>query len=179
MLKSEKDDSFRNINLRYRRALEAYFHRRVGNHAEAEDLAQEVFLRLIPKMRTSDVENKNAYIFKVATNLLRDRARRQKSHCESTHFSIDTLVDGEDGPRGPSERSLADERGPERIMLSRERLETLLLALDELGERTRSIFLMFRLENMKQKDIATTLGISVSAVEKHVVKALCHLSERL
>jgi RNA polymerase sigma-70 factor (ECF subfamily) len=51
--------------------------------------------------------------------------------------------------------------------------------LRDLPERTRTIFLLFRLENMKQREIADMLGISVRTVEQHVVRASVHLRDRL
>jgi RNA polymerase sigma factor (sigma-70 family) len=53
-----------------------------------------------------------------------------------------------------------------------------LRTLDELGPRTRDIFVLFRLERMKQKDIAALLGIGQGTVEKHVMKAVLHLAAR-
>ena len=67
---------------------------------------------------------------------------------------------------------------PERVLLSEESLADVLRSLEELGELTRKIFILFRLENMKQKDIAALYGIGQSTVEKHVVKAVVHLAKR-
>jgi len=69
-------------------------------------------------------------------------------------------------------------RSPERVLLSEDALGEVLQALQELGELTRNIFILFRLESMKQKDIATLYGISQSTVEKHVMKAVLHLATR-
>ena len=52
-------------------------------------------------------------------------------------------------------------------------------ALREAPERTRSIFLLYRVEQMKKRDIAETYGISTSAVDKHLMKAMAHLWKRL
>jgi RNA polymerase sigma factor (sigma-70 family) len=52
-------------------------------------------------------------------------------------------------------------------------------ALREMPERTRTIFILFRLENMKQREIADMLGISVRTVEQHVIRASAWLRERL
>jgi RNA polymerase sigma-70 factor (ECF subfamily) len=71
-----------------------------------------------------------------------------------------------------------EERSPERVLLARESLTKVLACLDELGEKTRDIFILFRLENMKQKDIAALYGIGQSTVEKHVMKAALHLAVR-
>lgn len=48
-------------------------------------------------------------------------------------------------------------------------------ALNALPERTRDIFMLVRLEHMRQRDVTQMLGISVSAVEKHLVRAMTHL----
>jgi RNA polymerase sigma-70 factor (ECF subfamily) len=53
-----------------------------------------------------------------------------------------------------------------------------LACLDALDERTKNIFILFRLEGMRQKDIAAAYGISVSTVEKHVMAAVLHLAKR-
>ena len=52
------------------------------------------------------------------------------------------------------------------------------LILDELGQRTRDIYVLFRLESMKQKEIAALFGIARSTVEKEVMKATLHLALR-
>jgi RNA polymerase sigma factor (sigma-70 family) len=73
---------------------------------------------------------------------------------------------------------LMEDLSPERVLLSEESLNDVLRTLSELGERTRDIFILFRLERMKQKDIAALLGIAQSTVEKHVMRAVMHLAER-
>ena len=67
---------------------------------------------------------------------------------------------------------VADEQPMQSEMLAaRERLENVLAGLDSLGARTREIFLMHRISGLKHRDIAARLGITVSAVEKHIAKA--------
>lgn len=175
----ELESSFNGINKRYRKALLAFFKRRGESQWDAEDLAQEVFLRLIPTMGSHDVRKRDAFIFQIATNLLRDRSRRRAARRESYHVSVDFRPQSDDPPSTQPPPVAIDELTPERIALSQEQVDQMLLALDELSERSRSIFLMFKLKGMKQKDIAEMLGISVSAVEKHIIKALCHLANRL
>jgi RNA polymerase sigma-70 factor (ECF subfamily) len=53
-----------------------------------------------------------------------------------------------------------------------------LKALDELGQRTRDIYVLFRLEAMKQREIAALYGLTVKSVEKHVMRATLHLALR-
>jgi RNA polymerase sigma-70 factor (ECF subfamily) len=64
----------------------------------------------------------------------------------------------------------------ERVVLSEEALHRVDAALLQLNERTRDVFVLNRLEQMKNREIAQMLGISESAVEKHMTKALAHLA---
>lgn len=72
-----------------------------------------------------------------------------------------------------------DPLDPHRVATGREGLVTLVRALDELPERTRKIFLLYRYEQIDRATIADSFGISVSAVEKHLSKAMTALTEKL
>src|SRR5258706_13391568 len=63
----------------YRLPLIAYFQRRVGGRDEAEDLTQEVFLRLVRRLDVETIDNPEAFVFRTAINLLRARSRRGKT----------------------------------------------------------------------------------------------------
>ena len=155
----------------------SFFLRRMQNREEAEDLTQEVFLRILRRDETVPVDNPEIYIFRIAANLLRDRARKAVTHRQGEHASLDAGV-SEFGDSGRLSAGLVEDRGPERVLLSQESLTEALRALDELGPRTRDIYMLFRIERMKQRDIAALYGMTVSAVEKHIAKAGVHLSRR-
>lgn len=159
------------LDARFRRPLMSYFLRRLGNRSEAEDLTQQVFVRVLSG-DMAELENPQAYIFTVASNLLKDRGRATlRRGGEAVPPPEDELVD-------ELLATLVEERSPERVLLGKEALASVLNALDELGERTRDIFILFRLENMKQAQIASLFGISQSTVEKHVMRATAHLALR-
>lgn len=165
------------LDARFRGPLMVYFLRRKFTRPEAEDLTQEVFVRMIGREGEVPPDNVEVYIFQVAANLLRDKARRGLTRRAEDHTSLDApaevTANGLD--RHPD---LIEDRGPERVLLAQESLAEALSALDELGERTRSIYILHRLEKMRHKEIAALLGLSVSAVEKHVIKAVAHLAQR-
>jgi RNA polymerase sigma factor (sigma-70 family) len=153
------------LNRRYRPALMAFFMRRAASHSDAEDMTQELFAKLAVA-ETGAMDNADAYIFQMAANLLRDRGRREKvraNYRASLHA-------------GPVDLEPLD---PARVLLGRESLGEVSDALRELPERTRAIFLLFRLEGMKQSELAALYGVSVSAVQKHIFKAMTHLTKRL
>lgn len=151
------------LNQRYRHALMAFFVRRIRDRNEAEDLTQEVFTRLAARS-ARPLENPDAYIFQMAANLLRDRSRRCDVRARFSHtLSLDPCAD----------REVLD---PSRVLLGREELRCVAKALEQLPLRTRSIFLLYRLENMTRSDIGGMYGMSVSGVQKHLEKAMLHLS---
>jgi RNA polymerase sigma-70 factor (ECF subfamily) len=151
-----------------RPALVRFFRRRCGKLSEAEDLAQETILRGLGAASWSSTEQAKGYIFRTAINLWRDRQRRLR-------VQDDAEVAWED--RNTLE--VSEEIAPERVLLSEEELRRVQAALLELNERTRDVFMLHRLEKLKYAAIAKTLGISVSAVEKHMSKALAHLTRRI
>lgn len=158
---------------RFRRPLVAYFHKRIGDRAEAEDLTQEVFVRLLGYVSLEAVENADAFVFKVASNLLHDRGRCALRQPQPDGLALD--------PEETDElaKCYVEDCGPERVLLGREALGAALKALDELDERTRNIFILSRVERMKQRDIAVLYGISASTVEKEVMRAMIHLVSRV
>lgn len=145
---------------RYRTALLHFFSKRTGNRADAEDLAQEVFIRIARQGDITRVEHIEGYLFQTASNLLRDRARRDATHHVHDHFSIeDSGYEGE----APSE---------ERVYEGRETIERFLSVVAEMPPRRRMVFLMHRFLGLSYGAIALKLGVSVRVVEKHMSKAL-------
>lgn len=160
------------LDARYRRALVSFFSRRIKNPADAENLAQETLLRAIRVADLGRVQHVERFVFKIAVNVLRDHQRHLRRAGAPEFVSIDDALEGDLGTQ------LVEELTPERVLLGKEHLADVLRALDELGGRTRNIFVLFRLEHMKHKEIAALYGIAQSTVEKHVMKAVLHLATR-
>jgi RNA polymerase sigma-70 factor (ECF subfamily) len=150
----------------------AFFLRRLKDHAAAEDLTQETLLRVIGAQAVTRVERAESYVFTVASNLLKDYRKK------SLRFDPGACIPIEEAAASELEAQLVEDLSPERVLLDKDSLNEALRLLDELGERTRDIFVLFRLENMKQKEIAAALGIGLSTVEKHVMRAVLHLAAR-
>jgi RNA polymerase sigma factor (sigma-70 family) len=175
--KTPSEDAFAaRLNERYRTPLMNYFLRRVRNRQDAEDLTQEVFLRILRRDDGVPLENADVFLFSIAGNLLRDRARRAGTRHAASHDSLDAQTDFHQFGRLPE--GLIEARAPDRVLMNQEQLSEVLRALDELGERTRDIFILYRLERMKHREIGALYGLSASAVEKYVRKATTHLVRR-
>jgi RNA polymerase sigma-70 factor (ECF subfamily) len=152
----------------YSGPLQGYFTRRLGHSAEVDDLVQEVFMRLSRMKGLEGVENPQAYIFQIASNLLKDRARRAGTRHDGAHEPFD-----EDNHHSGQLAS------PERMLLLREDLSALTAVLEKLPHRTRVTFILHRIEGLKYREIADALGISVSTVEKHMITAIAAITRKL
>jgi RNA polymerase sigma-70 factor (ECF subfamily) len=160
------------LSRRFRAPLLRYFEKRVSSRSEIEDLLQDVFVRLAGggEIETiARVELVEAYLFKTAANLLRDRQRRLSARAADAHEPYEESVHG-----------TADETiNPERALQSTQLLEQLLAALHELPERTRVVFTLYHLDDLSHAQIARQLGMAVSTVEKHVGRASTYLLKRI
>lgn len=152
------------LNRRWRPALMTFFLRRVRNSGEAEDLVQEVFVRML---RRGEDSAPDVYVFQIAQNLLVDRARRNRVR--------DRYREGLSAEPGRD----YDGFDPHRLAEGREQLRLLAQALGDLPERTRAIFILYRVENMSQDAIAAAFGISASAVKQHVARAMAQLVRKM
>jgi len=130
---------------------------------DAEDLAQEVFLRLWRMEDESQIRSLKAFAFKIASNLLKDRGRR--TYTRMMRNSV---------PAGALE--LADSAGePCGVVEGQQTLAAFEAAVDGMRPSSRQAFLLYRLEARSHGEIAQQMGISVSMVEKHVSTAMTAL----
>jgi RNA polymerase sigma-70 factor (ECF subfamily) len=167
------DGQAADLDRKFRAPLLAYFSKRVQSRSEAEDLTQEVFVRLLHHPDRHGGQTVEAYVFTIAANLLRDRAKSVSGSYDRTSQNVDLLVETNQYSPG-----LIEDRDPERVLVGKEAIEDVLAALGELGERTRDVFILARLEAMQHREIADMFGISVSSVEKMIMKAMVHLGAR-
>ncbi|MEP0393471.1 MAG: RNA polymerase sigma factor [Erythrobacter sp.] len=129
----------------------------------AEDLLQDARAKLLVDAGDRSVSNPVPYIFQMLANLVEDRRRSEHARKQR----------GRDwGDRGQGlEPDRADHITPEQTASDRDMLVKTLEALGEMPERTRSIFLAYRVEGKNQKQIASDHGVSLSSVEKHLQRA--------
>ncbi|MGH3427896.1 MAG: RNA polymerase sigma factor, partial [Mycobacteriales bacterium] len=147
-----------------RPALVKYFKRKTGNIAEAEDLAHDVLTRALTHARWISQDQAKGYIFRAAVNRWRDRHRRVRTRGVTVPW--DEAAEAQSATHG----------SPERVLIVNEELNQIAQALEELSVRTRTVMMLIRLEQMKVATVAEMLGISVSAVNKHLSKGIAHLA---
>jgi len=149
-----------------------YFAARLGSSAAAEDLVQDIYLKIAALGEDAVVENEAAFLYRVGANLLLDRVRQERRAM------------ARDGAWSESKRvtiggeAVADEPSAEESVDSRRRLEKLTEAVGELPPQMQRAFRLHKLEGLSHADTAGQMGISVSAVEKHISAALKALLKR-
>ncbi|MBB3103468.1 RNA polymerase sigma factor [Azomonas macrocytogenes] len=153
-----------------KKALEAFITRRTGSSQVAADLSQEAFLRLARMSSDQKIDNLPAFLFTIASNLIRDYQRQAIRH--------EQRESGEPGEDLPCPVRTAEDQ------LAYLQEETLLRdAIAALPAMTRQIFLLYHIEEHSYKDIAACLGITPRSVEYHLRRALIdcrsHIKARL
>ena len=148
---------------RLRAPLQRFFASYRLSALEIEDLTQEVFLRMIGPAAPRTLHNPEAYVFTLARNLVKDRARRLCTRAATSSISLDEVDIPSQLPT------------PEEVFECEERLEEAASVLDGLRTETRVAFLLHRLDGASYASIAQRLGVSVSMVEKHIMGALSAL----
>ncbi|WP_328805336.1 RNA polymerase sigma factor [Rhizorhabdus histidinilytica] len=147
--------------------LTRFFRRELREHDESQDLVQEAFARLAAFMSRQTLVNPAPYLQRIARNLLFERTRRRKSRMAAFHVPIGEGIDPAIGP------DQAHRIEAEDVMRIYRR------ALAELPEKTRTVFLLHRVDEMTYKEIGDRLGISVPTVQYHVARALAHIDAAL
>lgn len=149
--------------------LRRFFEKRAIPRDEIDDLVQDVFLRLASRPNLESSAHLEAYIFKSASNLLHDRHRRQITKAAAMHEVYDEDIHG----------SALAAPGPDRLLQGAQSMQQFLAALHELPERTRTVFVLYHLEELPHRQIAQRLGIAVSTIEKHMARASAYLLPRI
>ena len=167
------DDPLLEAYLERRGNLVRFLAARAGSLAVAEDLAQELYLKIAGRGRSAEVGAPTAMLYRMALNLMFDRARGEaRSAARDTAWRqvARTEVGGVD---------VADEPPADEAAASAQRLRQLIAAARDLPPQAGRAFRLHKLEGLSHAETARAMGLSVKAVEKHVSAALKALSAKL
>jgi RNA polymerase sigma-70 factor (ECF subfamily) len=141
--------------------------------ATAEDLVQDLYLKLAAMDAGAEVRAPSALLYRMAANLLVDHVRSaQRSSRRSAQWRLETRVihGGEDVVSEPA----ADE-----VVAGKERVRLLAEAVAALPPKMGQAFRLHKLEGRSQAETAQAMGVSVKMVEQHIAAAIKHLAQRL
>jgi RNA polymerase sigma-70 factor (ECF subfamily) len=150
-----------------------FFTVRLRSAAAAEDLVQDIYLRIAAVDRGVEVRNAAAYLYRAGSNLMLDKIRDERRATTRDHDWREahrTVQGGEE---------VAEEPAADDAVAARQQLAAIAAIVCELSEKTQRVFRMHKFEGLSHAEVAQALGISRSAVEKHCMAALKRLAERL
>lgn len=178
MQRFQQGDSaaFRVLLERHRGGVYNFVLRHVGNQTVAEDLLQDVFLRVVQGAHRYKLESKfTTWLYTIARNLCVDRARKMRFR---RHKSLDQPAGSDDAP--PLGDRVADTRAAtDREAIGSELQVRLASAIDSLRDEQREVFLMREYANLPFKEIADIVGVPENTVKSRMRYALEHLRSML
>jgi RNA polymerase sigma-70 factor (ECF subfamily) len=156
-----------------RDALARFLAARLGSKEDAQDVLQELYVRLETSPELSEVRDPAAYLFRMAANLANDhrRSRKRSLARDAAWASTRHMTSGNE--------TVADVPSAEASYGAKQRVEAVHGALAELSPQCRKVFLLHKFEGLSHREVAERVGISRSTVEKHMSTALKHLIRRL
>jgi RNA polymerase sigma factor (sigma-70 family) len=172
----DQDRQISEIVTEERSRLRNFIRRRVPDPADAEDILQEVFYKLVEANRLlMPIDHVTGWLFRVARNRITDLFRKQKPEAFS-----DTSVADEEGELLRIEDLLpSPDAGPEALYVRSVLLDELELALDELPDEQREVFIAHELEGRSFKELATESGVNINTLLARKRYAVLHLRELL
>ena len=165
-------DALQRIALEHGPALRRFVGARLSAHPDHEDVVQETFLRVA---RQEDVEEKlsrsldsvRSYLFSIATNVIRDSYRKAV-----TRQKYDDLTRDRARARGLDSSA-------EEVVSAQEQLGNVKAAIMRLSPECRDAFVLNRFGGLSYREVADTMNVSVSMVEKHIMRALAEIRRRV
>lgn len=172
-VRADEPGAFRELVQKYEHRLVGVLHHIMGDAAEAEDLAQEVFLRIYRARRKYRATAKfSTWLFTIANNLALN-ALRNRQRKPVVPFPANDA--GPLGPR-PAERLAYDHRDPPSQRLANQELSAVVRrAVESLNERQRMAVLLNKFAEMNYADIAAVMGLSTKAVKSLLSRARSNL----
>ncbi len=162
--------AFAQIFDRYQASVARFAFRFVGSRARAEELAQEIFIKLYRNAKSYRPSAKfKTFLFRVATNHCLNEVRRGE-------YRVPHAMDSD----GATLEGLAEENaGPEKALQGKQLEDAVSIALGQLSERERAAFAMCRFEGMAYREIAIALSASEAAVKSLIHRATLSLAKSI
>jgi RNA polymerase sigma factor (sigma-70 family) len=165
-VRSGDDAAFEELYRRYQPRIAGFVRGMLHDSARAEDVSQEAFLSALRRMRANDAEiNFKPWIYQIARNAAIDSYRRN-SH------AVEVSMDADDGLRASDRHRLVGLDGsPDSALITKERLDHLQGAFDELSDVHTRVLVMRELEGMSYREIGQRLDLTRPAVESALFRA--------
>jgi RNA polymerase sigma-70 factor, ECF subfamily len=177
-LKDENEEAFNEIVNRYGDKIYRLALRITRNPSDAEDVLQEVFIKLINNLHTLRGESKfSTWLYRVAANASFIHLRDEKKYKNDITLEEYVSYDENGTLRGVEIRDWSDR--PDEVLLNKEEMEIIEKAVNELPMPYRAVFHLRDVEGLTDYETAKVLGLSVSAVKNRIHRARLFLRDKL
>lgn len=149
--------------LEYYKEIVHYVFKLIGDKESAKDIAQETYVKVIELNPNKEINR--SFLYKVAKNLVIDESRKNKK-ISNIEFQEEIF-------------SIPKDEQPDEIAIEINQYENLMKVVNTLPSRSKEAFLLHTIDGYSRKEIASMMGISQSAVEKHIIRATKKLQEKL
>src|SRR5579862_7426292 len=172
----DQDQRITEVVKREQSRLRNFIRRRVPDPRDAEDILQDVFFELVEANRLlMPIEHVTGWLFQVARNRITDLFRKKKPES----FSNAAVAQDEDELLYLEDLLPSPDAGPDALYARSVLLDELEVALEELPEEQREVFVGHELEGRSFKDMADEIGVSINTLLSRKRYAVLHLRERL
>lgn len=162
---------------RYKNKVYSYVCRMIGGDQDAEDLTQEVFIRMYVSLGSFRSQSSlSTWLFRIAGNICIDHYRRNRKH-QNIAYSLDEPVESDDSPQA---REVPDTTyDPQRIFEQGEMNTQIEQALMRLPDKLRAVIILHDIEGLQYDQIAEVVGCPLGTVKSRLFNARMQLRERL
>ena len=168
------DAAFSEVVARYKTKIYNYVYRMTGSSEDAEDLTQEVFIRMYTSIDSFRGQSSlNTWLFRIAGNLCIDRFRRTKNRTPA--YSLDEPVGEADQAQEVPDHTYE----PHRLLENVELAEHIQQALSKLPEKLRATLLLHDVEGLPYEEIAQVIGCPLGTVKSRLFNARMQLRQHL
>src|SRR6185369_14144828 len=173
---NEQDRKISEIIAEERSRLRIFIRRRVPDPSDVEDIIQEVFYELVEANRLlMPIDHVTGWLFRVARNRITDLFRKKKPET----FTDRAVLEADGDVLRIEDMLPSPDAGPEALYIRKVLLDELQLALDELPDEQRFVFVAHELEGRSFKDLSAESGVNVNTLLSRKRYAVLHLRERL
>ncbi|MFC1586974.1 RNA polymerase sigma factor [Planctomycetota bacterium] len=176
MLKARQGDqaAFNQLVIRFQSALVNFFYKLIWDRCEAEDFAQEVFVKVyLARASYQDKSKFSTYLFRIATNYWIDYLRTKGKHRKPV--SLDKEIGQGEDTNQLANMITSGQLTPEEIVLRREQMARTRQAIDSLPEEQKIVFILSETQGMKYQEIAETLDVPLGTVKSRIHAAVLKL----
>lgn len=149
--------------LEYYKEIVHYVFKLIGDKESAKDITQETYVKVIELNPNKEINR--SFLYKVAKNIVIDESRKNKK-ISNIEYQEEIF-------------SIPKDEQPDEIAIKTNQYENLMKIVDTLPSRSKEAFLLHTIDGYSRKEIASMMGISQNAVEKHIIRATKKLQEKL